>query len=172
MKTIGALLIAVALSLACEGNVQPTMPPAGDDLATAPLGGEYYGEATLLKNTCENPDPASGAFDPFPLTVIFFPENKDQTSLTFSAGTVALTHIMPVWNSVDHYLIDYQTVQKGYYTLLMKLTGTAQSGEMNLELYEGAYEGVSDDNNLGDLSCEAAFKLHLKKTVNYPYVDP
>lgn len=171
MRRSAVFIISVLMFAACDGSVNSA--PTGSDLATAPLGGEYYGEATLQKNTCDNPDPMSDAFKPFPLTLNFYPENEEQTSLTVISGSIKMQGIMPVrdaTSTVPRFTINYKTTQDIGYVYLLALSGTVEAGEMNLVLYEGAYGGTKD--NPGDLLCEASYKLHLEKILNFPYVSP
>ncbi len=177
MKGCLAMITLAMTMTACYGTGN-SMPPAGDDLATAPLGGEYVGEATLERDSCDGLDPNRDSdkdyFTPIPVLMRFFPQNEDQSIQTFVVSTVVMKDVKPVRHVVGvetQYQLNHEmTTADGITVYFTTLQGSIASGELSLTMAEGAYEGTTEVR--GDLLCDLAYKLHAQKVKNYPYVAP
>lgn len=174
MKNVAmALLVASSVMISACDSTWHGGTPAGSspgDLATAPLGGMYYGQAKLKADSCNEPEPGSSDFDPFALNVELHPENSEQTKLLMVAGQVKIEHLAPTKESDYHFNINQEVLLEAGYIYTFKLNGTINLGEMNLDFYESLHLGETVEDP-GDVFCDASYKLHMIKVVNYPYVS-
>ena len=176
MKKLAALIVCSMISFACGPYVDPQ--PVGPDLATAPIGGEYIGVGQLDYDSCNGYDKNNELdkeyFEPFFIDVKMHSKNEEHSEVTFGVGQVQLENVKPlhqVTDGVERYVFDYEFVEEGGLHLsVLSLDGTLAAGEMHLAFAQNLYEGTKDDR--GDVYCDALYRLHAKKVVNYPYVRP